>query len=266
MGRALRQLLPDASVLGRSDLDITDPASIPKIVALRPSLIINAAAYTKVDAAEANPEEARAINEIGVRRLAEAAIQTDALLVQISTDYVFRGDSSVPYKETDPTGPRSVYGVTKLAGEEEARRCPEHLVVRTSWVFGEGTNFILSVLAAAEKRHYLEIVDDQRGLPTYASDLARGILELVAGNARGTVHLAGGGEAATWADLAKHALKVAGLDTEVKRVSTEEYFGARKGPIAPRPANSVLDCSLAKGLGVELRDWRKAVEEFVRAR
>lgn len=266
LGRALKRSLPNAWVLGRSELDIADPASVSKVVELRPEVIINPAAYTQVDAAEANPEDAKAVNQVGVRHLAEAADKVGAALVQVSTDYVFSGDSADPYKETDPTDPRSVYGSTKLAGEVEAQKCSHHLIVRTSWVFGDGRNFIRSILAAAEQRPFLEVVDDQRGQPTYAPDLAEGLVELIQIEARGTLHLAGGGEPATWADLAEFALKVAGIPTEVRRISTADYFAGRQGPIAARPASSVLDCSAAKSIGVELRDWREAAEEFVLAK
>jgi dTDP-4-dehydrorhamnose 3,5-epimerase len=226
--------------------------------------VIHAAAYTKVDAAESDPEGARLLNEEATKTLARAAAEAGAILVYPSTDYVFPGDASAPYREDDPTGPLSVYGATKLAGERAASTAPEHVIVRTSWVYGDGANFVRTILRVATGRPELAVVDDQRGRPTYAPDLARGILSLLGAGARGTFHLAGGGDPATWADLAEAALEVAGLSTMVRRVTTAEYYAARSQGIARRPLMSVLDCSRAAALGVELRPWRDAVAEYVR--
>lgn len=267
LGRALAVLLPGAVLVDRPEFELADaPAVRDRLVALEPSVILHAGAWTAVDAAEADPEGARAVNVTGTAAVAAAAADAGALLVYVSTDYVFDGTSNRPYTEDDLTHPLSVYGATKLGGEQAARRAPRHLVVRTSWVFGEGKNFVRAILAASADRpaQPLAVVDDQRGRPTYAPDLAAGIVELVRRGATGVVHLQGGGEPGSWADVAAVALEAAGRPTPVVRTTTEAYNRGRPGPIAPRPANGVLDCTRAAASGVELRDWRMAVAAYVR--
>lgn len=265
LGRALARLAPDAVLLDRRQLDVCDFEAVAHAATHhRPDVIVHTAAYTKVDAAEGDPGGARAVNVEGTRAVASAAQKIGALLVYPSTDYVFDGNKDVPYTEEDPTAPLSVYGKTKLEGERLASQIDSHLIVRTSWVFGEGHNFIRSILGAASQHQELTVVGDQRGLPTYALDLAGGILGLVAQGATGLFHLAGGGDPATWADLAEKALELTGSSTRVRRVSTGEYYSGRQGPVAPRPANSVLDCSKAAAMGVGLRPWPEAVSEYVK--
>ena len=252
-------------MLDRSSLDITDPAGIDRVLEeVRPRVVINAAAYTRVDAAEAEADLARRINVGAVSELARAANRLGALLVQFSTDYVFSGDKQGRYVEEDKPGPRSVYGQTKLESEDAARVASEHLIVRTSWVFGDGTNFVRAIVAAARKRPELSVVDDQRGLPTYAPDLAEAVDSLIAGGARGLFHVAGGGDPGSWAEVAEKAVGVAGLEARIRRVTTEQYYSGKPGPVAPRPANSALDCSKARELGINMRPWREAVEAYVK--
>ena len=256
--------MPDAVVLDRASLDITDPDQVQKVVTdVRPDVIYNTAAYTAVDRAEIEPEEAHRVNVDGVANLAAEANRAGALLVHFSSDYVFRGNAG-PYSEADDPDPLSVYGRTKLASERAAAQSGRHLVVRASWVFGEGRNFVRSVVQAAEGREELSVVDDQRGRPTYAVDLAAGVEKLVRKGGTGVYHLAGGGEAATWADVAETALRAAGLGCRVLRVTTEKYYAGSEGPIAPRPANSELDCSRASKDGISLRPWAHAVAEYVK--
>lgn len=267
LGRALAALLPHAVLVDRPEFELSDPGGVRRqLVARAPSVIVHAGAWTAVDAAEADPEAARAVNVAGTSAVARAAAETGALLVYLSTDYVFDGASARPYREDDPPHPLSVYGASKLGGEEAAAQAPRHLVVRTSWVFGEGKNFIGAILAASAARpgQALTVVDDQRGRPTYAVDLAGGMVALVQAGATGLLHLQGGGEPGTWADVAAVALEAAGRPAPVLRTSTEAYNAGRPGPIAPRPANGVLDCARAAALGVELRDWRQAVAAYVR--
>lgn len=267
LGRALGELESEAILLDRSRADLTDPAAVHRqLVDLRPELIIHAAAYTAVDAAEADRAGAWAVNVEGTEAVARAAAETGAGLIYLSTDYVFSGDRAEPYPEDHPTGPLSVYGETKLAGEAAVGQVDRHLVVRTSWVFGEGRNFVRAILGAARSHpgQELSVVDDQLGRPTSARDLARGLLDLVGAGATGTVHLQGGGQPASWAEVAEVALGSAGLDCPVRRVSTAEYNRSRPGPHAPRPANGVLDCSRAGALGVALPPWRQAVAGYVK--
>lgn len=272
LGRAVAALVPDAVLLTRADLDVTDAEAVARAVeGVRPAAVLHAAAWTAVDAAEAQPEAARAVNAHGTQAVVRAAARVGAVVVYPSTDYVFSGELRRPYREDDPPSPLSVYGRTKLEGEEAVRAWEHHLVVRTSWVFGEGRNFVRAVLERAARGEDLRVVDDQVGRPTHAGDLAQGILGLLRAGARGTFHLAGGGEPCTWADLAEAALGAAvraGLlpsAPTVHRVSTAEYDAARPGPVARRPPYSVLDCSKARALGVALRPWREAVEAYVGA-
>lgn len=264
LGRALARLVPDATFLDRRALDVTDRDAVLEAVAQhRPEVIVQAAAYTKVDAAEADPQGARAINADGAQAVANAAEKAGALFVYPSTDYVFSGDKLGPYREDDPTGPLSVYGSTKLDGEKAAASAGAHLIVRTSWVYGEGHNFIRTIAGVAAKHRELRVIDDQTGRPTYSFDLAEGILGLVSRGATGVFHLAGGAEPATWADLAEAVISIKGLGARVLRVSTSEYYSGRDGAVAPRPANSVLDCGKAAALGVSLRPWRDGLAAYL---
>lgn len=251
-------------------LDVADPEAVAAFFAAarpRPDVVVNAAAFTHVDRCEREPEAAARANERAPAVLAGACLENAARLVHVSTDYVFPGDGHAPYKETHPTGPRSVYGRTKLAGERAVLEAsPGFLVVRTSWVFGRGRNFLAAILAQAAARRSgeasgpLRVVDDQRGRPTYAEDLAAGIRGLVEAGARGLYHLANAGEA-TWWDLARFCLDEAGYaDLVVERIRTADLDVA-----ADRPAWSVLDCSKAATEGVELRPWRDAVRAYLQS-
>lgn len=267
LGRALAALVPDGAMLGHEQLDVTDAAGVHRTLRrLRPDVVINAAAYTRVDDAESDPDTAERVNASGTRIVAEAASEVGALLVYPSSDYVFAGTARRPYREDDPPAPASAYGRTKLQGEAAALSATRHLIVRTSWVFGEGHNFIRAVLSRALSGQEPRVVSDQVGLPTYALDLAAAILRLVERGATGIWHVAGGGAPGSWADVADVALAAAGGATSgvgVHRVRTSEYESQRSTPGAPRPAYSVLDCSKAASAGVRLRPWPEAVREYV---
>jgi dTDP-4-dehydrorhamnose reductase len=250
-------------------LDIADRAGLALFLGgLAPPLVlVNAAAFTHVDRCEREPAAAWRANVEGPERLAEICQERGFGLVHVSTDYVFAGDGSRPYREDDPPSPRSEYGRSKLEGEKRVlARCPSALVVRTSWVFGRGRNFIAAILAQAQERRRsgdrtpLRVVDDQRGRPTYAVDLAAGIRTLVEAGARGLYHVAGRGEA-TWWEVARASLDEAGFgDLGVDRIQTRDLSLA-----APRPMYSVLDCSKAEALGVRPRDWRDALRAYLRS-
>lgn len=264
VGLALSQLMPDGIFLTRSDLDIGDGDAVLKAVdSFRPKVIINAAAFTSVDLAESDPDSAFRVNGEGVMHLAEATKEHDCLLVQVSSDYVFDGEKVGYYNEEDFPNPRSVYGKSKLEGEAAAATT-EHIIVRTSWVFGDGKNFVRTVVEASAGRASLDVVDDQVGRPTYAPDLATGIVKLIDLNARGIFHLTGSGVPSSWADVAEVALAAANRGSNVTRVTTEQYYAGRSEVFAPRPANSSLDCQKAEALGVSLRPWEIAVREYVR--
>ncbi len=270
LGIALVALLERQGIPSRAadlEVDIADAEALAEFLAAKPvpRVVANAAAFTHVDRCEREPEAAARANHEGPAVLAKACREIGARLVHVSTDYVFPGDGSEPYAETDPTGPRSTYGRTKLAGEQAVQRtCEDALVVRTSWVFGRGRNFLAAILAQAASRRSgeaegpLKVVDDQIGRPTYAVDLALGLYRLVEAEARGLYHLSSAGRASWW-DLARFCLDEGGYpDLVVERIRT----GDLELP-AERPAWSVLDCSKAETLGIRMRPWQEAVRAYL---
>jgi dTDP-4-dehydrorhamnose reductase len=248
VGRALRANLPAAVFLDRAALDVCDADAVRAAFG-RGDVVVHAAAMTDVDGCERDEAAAFAANADAARHVAE----TGARVLQLSTDYVFAGDSDTPYAESDPTGPISVYGRSKLAGEEAVLARPGNLVVRTSWVYGDGRNFFRAILAAERAGRTLRVVDDQRGRPTAADDLARALAYLVTLDVSGVVHVTGAGEACTWADLAELA-----VGHPVERITTEEF-----GAPAPRPRSSVLALDRARALGVPLADWGDSVRRYL---
>jgi len=225
-------------------------------------VIVNAAAYTDVERAEDEPDLALLVNERGAVNLARAAHESGVGFVHVSTDFVFDGLKEGPYLEDDEPHPLSVYGETKLAGEDSvAIENPDALIIRTAWVFGPGgVNFPTKILDAARANPVLRVVTDEIGSPTYTIDLANGLLALVDAKASGLVHLCNTGACSRF-ELAQAVLAEAGIDTPVEPVEAAE-LGAR----VARPANSVLDCSRAASLGVTLPPWRDAVARFVAER
>ena len=275
LGQELTETADRAGValkgLTRAAIDIADRASVDKALRdIRPSLVVNAAAYTKVDRAESEAEEAFRANSTGPETLAMACAATGLPLVHISTDYVFDGTKTGAYHEGDPTAPLGVYGRSKAAGEEAVRRhLAQHVILRTSWVYGAyGANFLKTVLRLAGERDELRIVADQRGCPTSTADLAEGILA-VARRLRGdhppygTYHFAGSG-ATTWHGFASRIVEAQGAYTgrlpRVLPITTKEYPTP-----ASRPANSELDSSLfARTFEYTARPWAEAVDQTVK--
>jgi dTDP-4-dehydrorhamnose reductase len=256
----------------RSRVDIADDKAVRESLAsARPLLVVNAAAYTKVDAAESEPEAARIANVEGPRVLAREAARAGLPIVHLSTDYVFDGTKTGPYVETDPVAPLGVYGRTKAEGEEAVRAGnPRHLVLRTSWVYGRfGRNILKTVLKLAAEREELRFVADQRGCPTCTRDLAEAILAIApsvaAGDAAwGVYHLAGSG-ATTWHGFVSHAVaeqaRFTGRRPLVAAIATAEYPTP-----ARRPANSELDSgAFAAAFGWRAPSWRERVAETVAA-
>jgi dTDP-4-dehydrorhamnose reductase len=244
----------------RTELDVTDPAAVEKAVLdVRPDAVLNAAAYTAVDPAESDEATAAAVNADAPAHLARACALHGAGLVHVSTDYVFAGDATAPYEVDAPVGPTSAYGRTKLAGERAVRQLlPDRSwVVRTAWVYGaSGGNFVKTMSRLEASRDTLEVVDDQRGSPTWSRDLAAGLLALVeAGPAPGTYHCTNAGET-TWFGLARAVFAELGADPERVRPTTTAAFPRP----APRPAYSVLSPAawLAAGLPAP-RPWRDAL-------
>jgi dTDP-4-dehydrorhamnose reductase len=224
--------------LDRAQLDVTDARAVEAAIAdAAPAVVVNCAGWTDVDGAESNEQAALAVNGAGAANLARAALAAGAQLLQISTDYVFDGSARRPYVESDPTGPRSAYGRTKLAGEQAVLAAsPDHLVVRTAWLFGQGgRNFAATMLAlAASGRDEVAVVTDQIGCPTFTGHLAEKLLDLAAQRRRGILHEAATGRC-SWNEFAQAVFAAAGLDVRVTPTTSDAL--ARP---APRPAWSVL--------------------------
>jgi dTDP-4-dehydrorhamnose reductase len=257
-----------AMAVGRPALDLAKLPTILRTIAdQKPDVVINTAAYTAVDKAESEPDDAHALNCEGARMIAEAAAARGIPIIHLSTDYVYDGAKPTPYVETDATGPFGVYGRTKLAGEQAVMAAnPHHVVVRTAWVHSPfGQNFVKTMLRLAGERDELRVVDDQHGSPTYAPHLASALLDIaaqVAGKTDapwGVYHLAGSGET-SWHGLAERAVAAWGQrPVHVRAITTAEY------PLpAKRPMNSRLDSSRATAVfGVTLPAWQEGADACV---
>ncbi|MFO1131809.1 MAG: dTDP-4-dehydrorhamnose reductase [Hyphomicrobiales bacterium] len=258
----------DLSFVGRPELDLERPDdAFREIVRRRPDLVVNAAAYTAVEKAESEAQRAFAVNRDGAAAAARAAAQLEVPLIHISTDYVFDGCKSSAYAEEDETGPLNVYGRSKFEGERAVRDAHPHaLILRTSWLFSPyGSNFLKTMLRAANDKRRLRVVDDQLGNPTSANDLAMAILKvapILRVEPGGLYHLAGEGST-SWHGLAAFIVsesgKRGGAQPVVEAVATRDYPS-----IAKRPANSRLDCSaFRQRFGIKLRHWQDAAADVV---
>ena len=248
LGRALAAALPHAQVVGRDRLDLTDTAALRAWPWADYDTIINAAAWTAVDAAEDERAGAWAANATAPAVLAGIAREHRLTLVHYSTDYVFDGTREV-HEVDEPVAPLGVYGQSKAAGEIAAAGAPRHYLLRTSWVIGDGTNFVRTMAGLADRGVSPSVVDDQHGRLTFADELARATVHLLStGAAYGTYHVSNGGPATTWADIAREVFRLKGRDPEdVTGVSTEEYFAGKAA--APRPRHSVFDLSRLEATG-----------------
>jgi dTDP-4-dehydrorhamnose reductase len=267
---ALRRI--PATALSRAQLDIANSSDVSSALSyIRPAIVVNAAAYTKVDLAETNIEEARRVNEIGPAVLASACAAARVPVIHLSTDYVFDGTKEDPYREADPVCPINVYGRTKAAGEQAVRSALDrHVILRTSWVYSEfGSNFLKTMLHLAKVRDELRVVADQRGAPTSSREVADVILDiaprLVRGdNVWGTYHFTSGG-VTTWHGFASRIVAVqaalTGRSPPVSPIATVDYPTA-----ARRPSNSQLDCSLfAEVFAIGRRHWTAGVDATTKA-
>ena len=247
----------------KGDLDVSDREAVfASVRAASPSVIVNCAAFTKVDDCESRRDHARSVNGEALAHLAEAADDAGALLVQVSTDFVFDGSLRRPLQEHDPVGPLSEYGRSKLLGEENAGRAKRHLVVRTSWLYGRGGwNFVEALRKQIDGgKKLLTVVDDQVGSPTATPDVAEALLALIDAGALGTVHFSNSG-AVSWFGYAQEIARLAGWDVEVKPISSSELSRP-----APRPEYSVLDTNRYAGLtGRTPRPWQQPLAEYVAA-
>ena len=242
-------------------LDITDGDSVMDfIVKSNPDIVINSAAYTDVDGCESNPDLAYNVNGEGVKNLALACREVDCPLVHISTDYVFNGQNDRPWVEDDEIGPISIYGKSKLKGEEHIKEILEkYFIVRTAWLYGvNGRNFPRTMLELAQNHSEITVVYDEVGTPTYTPDLAKGISKLIETDYYGTYHLTNSGNC-SWCEFARYIFEVADMDVKVIPVTASEF--ARP---APRPSYSVLENRKWVENGFEpLRNYKEAIKEYI---
>jgi dTDP-4-dehydrorhamnose reductase len=274
VGRELRALRPGFGewiFAGRELLDLTDHGAVEAFCGKRRfDAIINCAAYTAVDRAEEEPGRAEALNHLAVRNMAKIARKEGIRLLHLSTDYVFDGTRGRPYREDDPTRPLSVYGRTKLRGEEAIREIapPGAIILRSSWLYGiHGHNFLRTMLRLGRERGELRVVADQIGTPTYARDLATTILKIIQNSTFKTQHSVevfhySNEGVASWYDFAKAIMEIAGIDCRVVPIPTEAYPAP-----AARPFYSVLDKrKIKEHLGIEIPHWRESLEGMLNGR
>jgi len=243
-------------------LDITKLDQVKKILNdLKPDVVINCAAATNVDGCEGNEEFAFKVNSIGPRNLAMACEKINAKLVQVSTDYVFSGVGNKTLTEYDLTAPYSSYGKTKLLGEKYVQEfCSKSFIVRTAWLYGYvGNNFVYTIMKLGKEKDMIKVVNDQRGNPTHANDLAYHILKIIETEEYGVYHCSGKGEC-SWYDFAKMIIELSGGKCEVKPCTSEEYKTPAKRPEYWSLDNMILRCTV----GDEMRNWQDAIRSFVK--
>jgi dTDP-4-dehydrorhamnose reductase len=270
LGHALHDLLKERGkrpvALTRQELDVADPRAIDRMfVEYQPTLVLNCAAHTKVDVCEQEKQRADAINGTAVGRIAAQCRKSGAVLVHVSTDFVFDGKSTRPYRTTDPVNPLSAYGKSKLLGEEELlKHAPERwLIARTAWVYGRhGLNFPRTMVQAARAGKPLTVVIDQIGAPTHAVDLGAGILDLLESGAGGMWNVTNSGQT-NWYEFAVATLEEFGVKADLSAISSAEW--AQKKPTAAiRPGYSVLDLTATeRQIKRPMRPWREALKDFL---
>jgi dTDP-4-dehydrorhamnose reductase len=262
LGQALQQVLSGEDLILKNlpEFDLTQSDCESQIVAARPSVILHVGAYTNVDGAEREPERAMAVNAQGTIIVARAAATLNARLIYVSTDYVFDGTKSSPYREEDVPHPINVYGQSKRAGEIAALTgCPNTLVVRTAWLYGHaGNNFVKTIMRLAVEKRFLEVVGDQRGCPTNANDLALALKDFVACDLGGILHVTNTGDC-TWHEFAEAIVSFMGLSTPVRPITT-----AQAGRLARRPPYSVLAQGRLGKVRALLPPWKDALARFMK--
>lgn len=265
LGRALNQRFANRDDLELintdvEQLDITNIESVMTLVEqVKPYAIINCAAHTGVDACETQAELAYRINAIGPRNLSIAATRVGAKMIQISTDYIFSGEGNKHLTEFDEPGPQGVYGKTKLAGENFVKEfSKEYFILRTAWLYGDGKNFVKTMLRLSETNDTVRVVSDQFGSPTSAKELARAIDYLLLTDNYGTFHATCEGEC-SWADFTEEIFRLAGKTTKVERITTEEFAAP-----APRPKYSVMDKYMFRlTTDFKFAEWHDAIAEYI---
>lgn len=265
LGTALHSQYPSAKAADSQELDITDKSSIENFDWSKVKVILNAAAYTNVDRAETaeGRKTAWGVNADAVANLVAVAAQNDAVLVHVSTDYVFDGTVS-PHTEEEPFSPLSVYGASKAAGDIVASLAPKHYVLRTSWVIGEGNNFVRTMLGLGKKGISPTVVADQIGRLTFTSELGRAIDHLLSSKAPGgTYNVTNSGDPVSWAEITREVFNLAGFgELNVTNTTTEKYFAGKPG-IAPRPLQSTLDLAKLEQTGFAPVDWRHDLKKYL---
>lgn len=267
LGRAINQFYKNNSEVELintdvAELDITDIEKTLELVkSVQPYAIINCAAHTGVDACETQLDSAYQINAVGPRNLSIAAAQTNAKMVHISTDYVFAGDAKIPYIEFDKTNPQGAYGRTKLQGEEFVKQfADKFFIIRTAWLYGDGKNFVRTMLRLSETNEEVKVVGDQVGSPTSTAELVKIINQLIWTDNYGVFHGTCEGHC-SWAEFAEEIFRLAGKSTKVKAITTSEYNAP-----AARPAYSVLENYMLKlTTNYTAADWKEAIAEYIKS-
>lgn len=264
LGTALRERYPAAQAVDSDTLDITSAEAVLAYDWSGITTIINAAAYTNVDGAESTEGRLAAwkVNATGVRNLALAALQHGLTLVHISSDYVFDGTNS-NHPEDEAFTPLSVYGESKAAGDIAASLVKNHYILRTTWVIGEGKNFVRTMLSLGERGIAPTVVADQIGRLTFTNELVSAIDHLLTSEApAGTYNVTNSGEPASWADITREIFELGGYDLTVTNTTTAEYFAGKEG-IAPRPLNSIMDLQKLEATGYTPNDWHQALKDYI---
>lgn len=266
VGKELQKVFPGSRAIDQKDIDLSVPGAVAAFDFSGVDVVINAAAYTQVDHCETQEGALLAshVNAMAVLDLAEASRKYKFTLIHYSTDYVFDGEKITAYTEEDAPNPLNIYGKTKLAGDMAAQEAPRYYIVRTSWVYGEGKNFIKTMLELAQTKKEVAVVSDQIGRPTYARDIALATASLIHGKAPfGLYNFTNSGEPVSWAGFAEEIFKQANKPIRVKHITTADY-AKKTTSVAMRPQRSVLDLSKIEYFGVIPRSWREALADFLR--
>ena len=262
LGKALLKLYSDENITGVDidEMDITNVEQTVNLIReLNPDIVIHAAAMTDVDGCEKNEGAAYKVNTLGTRNVALACQKANSEMLYVSTDFVFAGDKDENYNEFDIPSPLSVYGKSKLEGEKLVKELlNKFYIVRTAWLYGDGHNFVKTMLSLAENKDSLNIVSDQQGTPTFAKDLAIAISKIIDSGLYGTYHASNSGSC-SWYDFAKKIFEIKGIDIEVNPTTAEEF-----GSPAERPAYSVMENFALECQDIyKMRDWGEALKEYL---
>jgi dTDP-4-dehydrorhamnose reductase len=268
LGTALQEVIKDEELLptDTDTMDITNADQIEKVFTeFKPDFLVHGAAFTNVDGCEEDQSIAEKVNAKGTENLAEACTKHNVKMIYISTDYVFDGTKTEPYFPDDQPSPQNIYGETKLKGEEATKKAPNWWILRTSWVYGEGKNFVKTMLMLSEKMDEIKVVSDQVGRPTWANDLARAIYDVIKKQPeKGIYHVTGDGPIISWADFAKKIFELSDKKTKVTPITTEEYLSDKQDrKIAKRPAFSGLDLEKAKSNSIYVANWEESLRKYL---